>query len=59
MRREDPINSKQEMQRELCRLFERGSQGDVDLGIASTYVCRFEGIPDREVVISELAKQSG
>jgi hypothetical protein len=58
MRREDEINSKQELQRELCRLVERCSQGDIDLGTVSTYVCRFHGVPGRELVISELTDRA-
>lgn len=49
------ITDKQEFQNELIRLLESAHRNDVPLGPVSTWVCRYNQIPDQEGMITELA----
>ena len=50
------IRSEEELARELCRLFQSAHRNGVP--IRSTWVCRYDGRPDLEVMVYEIAPSS-
>ncbi len=53
----DKISSEEELQRELCTLFESAHRNGVSIKPISTWVCRHDHIPDKELMVTELAKR--
>lgn len=47
------VQSTEELDRELCRLFQSAAQNGVPLG--PTWVCRYEDAPGLEIMVFELA----
>lgn len=53
----DEVTSEEELQRELCDLFDSAHRNGVATGSISTWVCRHEHVPDKELVVTELTKR--
>ena len=51
------VRSKEELQNELCNLFESAHQNGVQIGSISTWICRHDHLPDKEIMSTELAKR--
>lgn len=51
------VQSEEELHNELCTLFESAYRNSVPIGTISTWVCRHEHIPEKEIMITELAKR--
>ena len=51
------VRSEEELQKRLSDLFESAHRNGVATGPISTWVCRHEHIPDKGLMITELAKR--
>ncbi len=53
----DEVRSEEELENRLCDLFKSAHRNGVRTEEISTWVCRHEQIPDKEIMMTELAKR--
>lgn len=51
------VRSEEELQNALSDLFESAHRNGVQVGSISTWVCRHDHLPDKEIVSTELAER--